>query len=195
MTEQTYYRWRKAYGGMGLEPLRELKRLEKENERLRRAVATQRLRACGKPVSVERPRSGNKEATMRFLTGSEIQQEVRNIMSRPGEVMAAVAYWGIHGEERTGLDRKENPQSARIICNLDHVACNPFAIEDLLTRWLCVKTLPRLHAKVWMSGDDVVLGSANASGRALPTDPHDGRANVEAAFVAHGQGLAQEVRD
>ena len=132
---------------------------------------------------------------MRFLTGSEIQQEVRNIMSRPGEVMAAVAYWGKHGEERTGLDRKENPQSARIICDLDHVACNPFAIEDLLTHRLPVKTLSRLHAKVWLSGDDVVLGSANASAGALPDDPHDGRANIEAAFVTHGHELARTVRD
>ena len=38
VTEQTYYRWRKKYGGMGAEQLKELKRLQKENERLRRAV-------------------------------------------------------------------------------------------------------------------------------------------------------------
>ena len=39
MTEQTYYRWKKRYGGMGTEQLKELKRLQKENERLRRAVS------------------------------------------------------------------------------------------------------------------------------------------------------------
>ena len=39
VTEQTYYRWRKKYGGMGIENLKELKRLQKENERLRRAVS------------------------------------------------------------------------------------------------------------------------------------------------------------
>ena len=39
VTEQTYYRWRKNYGGMGAEQLKELKRLQKENERLRRAVS------------------------------------------------------------------------------------------------------------------------------------------------------------
>ena len=37
ITEQTYYRWKKKYGGMGIEQLKELKRLQKENERLRRA--------------------------------------------------------------------------------------------------------------------------------------------------------------
>ena len=39
VVEQTYYRWRKQYGGMGTDQLKELKRLQKENERLRRAVS------------------------------------------------------------------------------------------------------------------------------------------------------------
>jgi len=39
ITEQTFYRWRKQYGGMGTVQLRELKRLQRENERLRRAVS------------------------------------------------------------------------------------------------------------------------------------------------------------
>ncbi len=39
ITEHTYYRWRKQYGGMGTDQLKELKRLQKENERLRRAVS------------------------------------------------------------------------------------------------------------------------------------------------------------
>jgi putative transposase len=38
VTEQTYYRWKKMYGGMGIEQLKKLKRLQKESERLRRAV-------------------------------------------------------------------------------------------------------------------------------------------------------------
>jgi len=39
VTEQTYYRWKKKYGGMGTEQLKELKRLQKEDERLRQAVS------------------------------------------------------------------------------------------------------------------------------------------------------------
>ena len=39
VVEQTDYRWRKQYGGMGTAQLKELKRLQKENERLRRAVS------------------------------------------------------------------------------------------------------------------------------------------------------------
>ena len=39
VVEQTYYRWRKRYGGMGVDQLKELKRLQKENDRLRHAVS------------------------------------------------------------------------------------------------------------------------------------------------------------
>ena len=36
---QTYYRWRKEYGGMKVEQAKRLKELEKENGRLKRLVA------------------------------------------------------------------------------------------------------------------------------------------------------------
>jgi len=39
VTEQTYYRWRKEYGGMRIEQAKRLKELEKENTRLKRLVA------------------------------------------------------------------------------------------------------------------------------------------------------------
>ena len=39
VVEQTYYRWRKQYGGMGVDQLKELKKLQKENEQLRRAIS------------------------------------------------------------------------------------------------------------------------------------------------------------
>jgi len=39
ITEQTYYRWRREYGGMRIEQARRLKELEKENGRLKRLVA------------------------------------------------------------------------------------------------------------------------------------------------------------
>jgi putative transposase len=39
VTQQTYYRWRKQYGGMNRKQLKRLKELEKENQRLRKAVS------------------------------------------------------------------------------------------------------------------------------------------------------------
>jgi putative transposase len=39
ITEQTYYRWRREFGGMGVEQAKRLRELEKENTRLKRLVA------------------------------------------------------------------------------------------------------------------------------------------------------------
>ena len=39
ITEQTYYRWRKEYGGLRLDQARRLKDLERENGRLKRLLA------------------------------------------------------------------------------------------------------------------------------------------------------------
>jgi putative transposase len=39
ITEQTYYRWRKEYGGMKTAQVKRLKELEKENAHLKKAVA------------------------------------------------------------------------------------------------------------------------------------------------------------
>ncbi len=39
VTEQTYYRWRREYGGMRVEQAKRLKELDKENGRLKKLVA------------------------------------------------------------------------------------------------------------------------------------------------------------
>jgi len=43
ITEQTYYRWRKEYGGLRVDQARRLRELERENKRLKKVVADQAL--------------------------------------------------------------------------------------------------------------------------------------------------------
>ena len=43
VTEQTYYRWRKEYGGLKTDQAKKLKDLEKENARLKRLLAEAHL--------------------------------------------------------------------------------------------------------------------------------------------------------
>ena len=43
ITAQTYYRWRREYGGLKVDQAKRLKELEKENGRLKRVVANQAL--------------------------------------------------------------------------------------------------------------------------------------------------------
>jgi len=43
VTEQTYYRWRKEYGGLKIDQAKRLKELDRENERLKKLVAEQAI--------------------------------------------------------------------------------------------------------------------------------------------------------
>jgi transposase-like protein len=43
ITEQTYYRWKREYGGMEVDQLAKLKELERENGRLKKIVAEQAM--------------------------------------------------------------------------------------------------------------------------------------------------------
>ena len=43
ITEQTYYRWKKKYGGMEVDEAKRLKAVEKENAQLKRIIAEQTL--------------------------------------------------------------------------------------------------------------------------------------------------------
>lgn len=53
VTEVTYFRWRKEYGGLRLDQAKRLKKVEKENARLKRAVAELTL---DKQILQEAPR-------------------------------------------------------------------------------------------------------------------------------------------
>ena len=73
IAEQTYYRWRNKYGGMGTDQLRELKRLQKENERLRRAVSDLTL---DKLILTEAARGaeGQRSATSEPRTAAKVHR-------------------------------------------------------------------------------------------------------------------------
>ena len=132
---------------------------------------------------------------MRFLASSYIQAQVRRLASGSDEVMAAVAYWGKDAAEQTGFAEHKNPEAVRVICDLLSGACSPDEIETLTHLGFSVRTLDRLHAKVWIAGDDVIVGSANASHNGLPGDAEEAaNASIEAAVLSHDPTLAREAK-
>ena len=131
---------------------------------------------------------------MRFLSGPDIQAEVRQLASRSGAVMAAVAYWGKGAAERTGLAENDRPESVRVICDLLSGACNPAEIETLVQLGVTVRTLDRLHAKVWIASGQVIVGSANASHNGLPEDDEEAaNASIEAAVLSRAPSLTRQL--
>ena len=131
---------------------------------------------------------------MRLLAGTEIHQAVNDLVSREGDVDIAVAYWGQDSLDRTGIANKENGR-LRVICDLLSGSCNPAPIAALKRDGTPVLTLDRLHAKVWINGNDVILGSANASMAGLPMPNDDPRERREEANVEiRDEALAQSLR-
>ena len=59
VSEQTYYRWRKEYGGLRLDQTKRLKELERENTQLKKLVADQ---ALDNALLKEVPRETSKPA-------------------------------------------------------------------------------------------------------------------------------------
>ena len=101
---------------------------------------------------------------MKFLTGDEIAREIKHLVNKRGKVRAAVAFWGSGAAEETGLASKGKGQ---ILCDLFSGACNPNEVRKLRDSGLEVRTLHGMHAKLWINGDSVILGSANASTNGL----------------------------
>ena len=130
-----------------------------------------------------------------FLTGDGIRKAIQELVGAGGEVCAAVAYWGKGGAGHTGLTRRKRSErdNIRILCDLNSGACNPSEIRRLQTHGFEVRTLDRLHAKVWIGDSSVIVGSANASTSGL-ADEHRLGTNVEAALVVRDPELAQALR-
>lgn len=131
---------------------------------------------------------------MPLLTGTEIQQAVKTLVNREGDVDIAVAYWGQDALERTGIANKPS-RNLRVICDLLSGACNPSPIATLIGRGVPVRTLDRLHAKVWINGNDAILGSANASMAGLPMPNEDMQMRRDEANIEiRDETLAQSLR-
>ena len=131
---------------------------------------------------------------MRFLADNEILTEVNQLVASTGELLAAVAFWGVGAVDETGIIKRAKG-TARILCDLFSGACNPAEIRILLENDLEVRTLRGMHAKVWLNGHDVIVGSANASMNGLgfegafPVVP-----NIEAAVHLRNEDFARQVR-
>ena len=128
---------------------------------------------------------------MRFLIDGHILDEVRKLVERDGDLFAAVAFWGRGAGQETGITERAQP--TRILCDLLSGSCNPAEIRHLQENGVKVKYRPNLHAKVWMNGNEIVVGSANASMNGLGFETAG--PNIEAAVHLVDKEIAGKVRE
>ncbi|MFD2262074.1 phospholipase D family protein [Lacibacterium aquatile] len=105
---------------------------------------------------------------LRILGGGEVSEEFRKMIFSGSDIYCAVAFWGKGVANLLGLDALRPGQSATIICDLLSGGCNPREILFLMNcPGVKVLHLPGLHAKVYMTQHQAILGSSNASANGL----------------------------
>ena len=133
-----------------------------------------------------------------FLSYDRILETIQELCKQEQSLLQiAVSYWGQGALSDSGiLDRvKKDANSVKVICDLDSPGCNPEPIQQLVTAGASVKTLNKFHAKVWICGDNVIVGSANVSfyGLGFYTTEERQR-NVEAAVLIRSSELAKDAQ-
>ena len=127
---------------------------------------------------------------MRLLIDGHILEAVQQLVNLDGELLAAVAFWGRGAGQQTGITGRAQP--SKILCDLLSGSCNPAEIRRLQEYGVHVKYRPNLHAKVWLNGNEVVVGSANASMNGLGFETAG--PNIEAAVHLRDKEIAGKVR-
>ena len=75
ITEQTFYRWKRKYGGLGPSELRKLRQLEEENRKLKAMVADLSLDKAMLQEVIEKNSKGRSEAPVRAFPPRDLSGE------------------------------------------------------------------------------------------------------------------------
>jgi len=127
--------------------------------------------------------------TSDFLHGDALSKAVREMMKRR-PLKCAVAFWGNNAVEY--LEGSEDLSEVDIVCNLFSNGTNPDAIEKLISRKARIRNNPSLHAKVYISGQNAIVTSANASGNGLHLEEEDEGGWTEAGVAVEDNGKVTE---
>lgn len=102
----------------------------------------------------------------------EDQQDLAKwVCEQNGRLDLAVAFWGEGATTQLGLRSGRN---ARILLDLTAGATNPKVVEQLQEmKGVQVKQRDRLHAKLYLGQNEMIVGSANASANGLGAEGHE----------------------
>lgn len=134
---------------------------------------------------------------MQFLYGKELSSAIRQIASS-NKVSMAVAFWGHRGEDSLPPLPLTGRKKWRIVCNLKMGGTNPKTIAALQTLSKkpaeYVRHHPRLHAKVYLSNDAAIVGSANVSANGLGLEGKEVDGWVEAGLLVRDATVIRNIQ-
>jgi hypothetical protein len=102
---------------------------------------------------------------IKFLDGASATKELKKQIGASKKVRIAVAFWGENAAQELGLILKG--KAATVICNLKSGGTNPRGIRPMIDAGVHVRQFDKLHGKMYLFDDCVIIGSSNASANGL----------------------------
>lgn len=136
---------------------------------------------------------------MEFLDARQTKIAVRKLIRESMSIDLVVAFWGDGAIDELGLS--ERAGTINIVCNLESGATNPKVISDLekLAKGngprISVGQNDRLHAKIYLFDDAVIIGSSNASTNGLAFEGGELTHWMEANVLSRDLALIKAARD
>lgn len=110
-----------------------------------------------------------------------------------GPIDLAVAFWGEGAIEELGLANTQRP--TRVLLDLHMGGTNPEVVRALKKLpHVQVKQHPRLHAKAYIAGREVFIGSANASANGLGAEGSEATQWHELGCLTNDDGVVQDTK-
>jgi HKD family nuclease len=130
-----------------------------------------------------------KKMTTKFISGDENTNAIKKIF-KEDPLKCAVAFWGKKAWELL----KDSKQKIKIICNLESGATNPFLIEKLQKKKnIELRTQHNLHAKVYFSNNQAIIGSSNASANGLSLEDAEVTGYIEASVTTNDEKIITSI--
>ncbi len=121
ITEQTFYRWKWKYGGLGPSELRKLRLLEEENKKLKQIVADLSLDKAMLQEVIENDSEGRSEAPPRSVSAGELPGQRTPSLSRiaigPHQLSLPVSPQGSHRSSAANQGTRRGTRSVWLPAN------------------------------------------------------------------------------
>lgn len=123
---------------------------------------------------------------MEFTSDIENSKLIDNFLLNESNLCLAIAFLG----ESAWKYFKNSKNKILIICNLESGATNPFLIEKLCSKkYLKIRTNKKLHAKVYIGRNQLIVSSANLSANGLSYEDNEIKGWIEASLTSYDKKL------
>ena len=125
---------------------------------------------------------------MSFVHGHRLSKEMKRLVSKPGPIKIAIAYWGSDALGLLGISARRS--NIEILCCLKGGKSDPDVIGPFKKK---ARQSDKLHAKVIWTPREALVGSANASSNGLPQEESATKSLIEAGLLIKDKGILRSI--